>query len=87
MEAYQLSLIIGIALAIAEILTLSFILLGFSIGMLFVAGVQFLFDGFSLSRDLLVFATASGLSFWVFRKFFKKKSDLKPLVQDDINQY
>ena len=73
MDAYQISLIISFVLAIAEVMTLSFILLGFSIGMLVVSGVQYLFDGYSLNRDLMVFAVVSVVSFLVFRKLFKKR--------------
>lgn len=87
MDAYQISLIISFVLAIAEVMTLSFILLGFSLGMLAVSGVQYLFNGYSLNRDLMVFALVSVVSFWVIRKLFKKKSDLKILAEDDINQY
>ena len=87
MDAYQISLIISFVLAIAEVMTLSFILLGFSIGMLVVSGVQYLFDGYSLNRDLMVFAVVSVVSFLVLRKLFKKSSDVKPLREDDINQY
>jgi len=87
MDAYQISLIISFVLAIAEVMTLSFILLGFSIGMLMVSGVQYLFDGYSLNRDLMVFAVVSVVSFLVFRKVFKKSSDVKTLREDDINQY
>ena len=72
MDAYQISLIISFVLAIAEVMTLSFILLGFSIGMLVVSCVQYLFDGYSLNRDLMVFAVVSVVSFLVFRKLFKK---------------
>ena len=79
MDAYQISLIISFVLAIAEVMTLSFILLGFSIGMLVVSGVQYLFDGYSLNRDLMVFAVVSVVSFLVFRKLFKKSSDVSKM--------
>jgi len=49
--------------------------------------VQYLFDGYSLNRDLMVFAVVSVVSFLVLRKLFKKSSDVKPLREDDINQY
>ncbi|MEK0431827.1 MAG: hypothetical protein EBW49_05595 [Betaproteobacteria bacterium] len=87
MDAYQISLIISFVLAIAEVMTLSFILLGFSLGMLAVSGVQYIFNGYSLNRDVMVFALVSVVSFLVIRKLFKKKSDLKMLAEDDINQY
>jgi membrane protein implicated in regulation of membrane protease activity len=87
MDAYQISLIISVVLAIAEVMTLSFILLGFSIGMLVVSGVQYVFDGYNLNRDVMVFAVVSVVSFVVLRKVFKKNSDVKRLAEDDINQY
>ena len=87
MDAYQISLIMAFALAIAEVMTMSFILLGFSLGMLAVAGVQYLFNGYSLNRDVMLFALVSAVSFLVIRKLFKKKSDLTRLAEDDINQY
>ena len=87
MDAYQISLIIAFVLAIAEVMTMSFILLGFSLGMLAVAGAQYLFNGYSLNRDVMLFAVVSAVSFLVFRKLFKKKSDSTRLAQDDINQY
>ncbi|MFM7698417.1 MAG: NfeD family protein [Limnohabitans sp.] len=87
MDAYQISLIISVLLAIAEVMTMSFILLGFSIGMLAVSGVQYVFDGYHLNRDVIVFALVSVISFVVFRRLFKKNSDTKPLAEDDINQY
>ena len=87
MDAYQISLIISFVLAIAEVMTLSFILLGFSLGMLAVSGVQYIFNGYSLNRDVMIFALVSVVSFLVIRKLFKKKSDLKILAEDDINQY
>ena len=72
MDAYQISLIISVVLAIAEVMTLSFILLGFSIGMLAVSGVQYVFDGYNLNRDVMVFAVVSVVSFVALRKVFKK---------------
>ena len=87
LESYQISLIVSFLLAIAELLTLSFLLLGFSIGMLAVALVQLMWDGFNFNRDVMVFAIFSAVSFAVFRKLFRKKSDQKVLSEDDINQY
>lgn len=87
MDAYQISVAVAFALAIAEVMTMSFILLGFSLGMLAVAGVQYLFTGFNLNRDLMVFAGVSAASFLSFRVLFKRKSDVTPLSGDDINQY
>ena len=87
MDAYQISLVLAFALAIAEMLTLSFILLGFGVGLVVVAAVQFATDGFSLNRDVMVFALASAVAILALRRLYKKKSDQKRLEQDDINQY
>ncbi|MEY2619805.1 MAG: hypothetical protein RL522_2807 [Pseudomonadota bacterium] len=87
MDAYQISLVLAFALAIAEMLTLSFILLGFGVGLVVVAAVQFATGGFSLNRDVMVFALASAVAILALRRLYKKKSDQKRLEQDDINQY
>ena len=59
MQAWQISLIVAALLAIAEVLTLSFILLGFAVGMALVALLQFLGDGYSAVRDISIFAVGS----------------------------
>ncbi len=87
METYQISLLLAVVLAIAEVLTLSFILLGLSVGMLAVAMLQYLGGGLSLGRDVLVFALASLLAILLFRRIFRKRSDQQVLEQDDINRY
>lgn len=87
MDAYQISLVVAFALAIAEMLTLSFILLGFGLGMLGVAAVQFVTGGYQVNRDVMVFVTVSALAILALRRIFRKKSDQKRLEQDDINQY
>jgi membrane protein implicated in regulation of membrane protease activity len=87
MDAWQISLLIAVALAIAEVLTLSFLLLGLAIGMVTVAALQFAGDGFSAMRDVLAFAVASFVAVVAFRKLFGKRSDQQKLEQDDINRY
>jgi membrane protein implicated in regulation of membrane protease activity len=87
MDAYQICLVLAFALAIAEMLTLSFILLGFSLGMLVVAGLQFATGGYSFNRDAVVFAAFSAVAILAFRRVYRKKTDQKRLEQDDINQY
>jgi len=41
--------------------------------MLVVSGVQYVFDGYNLNRDVMVFAVVSVVSFVALRKVFKKK--------------
>lgn len=80
-------MIIAFALAMAELLTLSFLFLGFAMGMLGVALFQFSFGGYDFNRDALVFVVVSLVSFVVFRRVFKTKSDQKFWGEDDINRY
>lgn len=86
-DAWQISLIIAFALAILELLSLSFGLLGMAVGMLAVSAAQYWGDGLSINRDVLIFAFASALAFFAFRMVFRKRSDQQKLQQDDINQY
>ncbi len=87
MDAWQISLILAFLLAIAELLTLSFGLLGMAVGMLTVAALQYWGDGLSLNRDILAFALASAAAFIAVRAVFRRRSDQRKLDQDDINQY
>jgi len=87
MEYYQLSIIAGIILIIIEMITLTFIFLGFGIGAFAVSMIQFLLDDFSIGRDSIVFAVFSLISIVIFRKLFKSNSDQKKLMEEDVNQY
>ena len=87
MDPYQISLILAFALALAELLTLSFLLLGFGVGMLGVSLVQYVWGDYIFNRDVLVFAVMSLISFLVFRKLFKNRADQKSAGDGDINQY
>jgi membrane protein implicated in regulation of membrane protease activity len=87
MEMYQISIIAGIVLVIIELFTFTFIFLGLGIAMLAVSVVQFFFDGLSVNRDLMIFAIVSLISIVAIRKIFKKQSDQKNLLEDDVNQY
>lgn len=86
MEFYQLSIIIGISLIIMEMFTLTYIFLGMGVASFAVALVQYLFDGLSLNRDLLIFALVSLMAILVSRKIFKRQSD-QSISTDDVNQY
>lgn len=87
MEMYQISIIGGIVLLIIEMFTFTFIFLGMSIASFVVAFIQYLFDGFSINRDLLTFGVVSLIAIFLIRKFFKKKSDQNKILEDDVNQY
>ena len=87
MQAWQISLIVAALLAIAEVLTLSFILLGFAVGMALVALLQFLGDGYSAVRDISIFPVGSLVATLVFRAVFRRRSDQSPANDDDVNRY
>lgn len=86
MEPFQVTLLLAIALAVGELLTGSFILLGLAIGAAVVAGLQWLGGGLHLNRDLLVFAIASTLAIAGCRRFFRRKDDQQDNA-GDVNRY
>ena len=86
MESYQVTIIIGISFIIIEMFTLTYIFLGMGIASFAVALVQYLFDGMSFNRDLMIFAIVSVIIIVASRKIFKRKSD-QSISIDDVNQY
>jgi membrane protein implicated in regulation of membrane protease activity len=87
MEFYQISISVGIAFIIIEMFTLTYIFLGMGIASFAVALIQYLFDGLSFNRDLMIFAIISVTVILASRKIFKKKSDQSISTEDDVNQY
>jgi membrane protein implicated in regulation of membrane protease activity len=87
MEFYQISISVGIAFIIIEMFTLTYIFLGMGIASFAVALIQYLFDGLSFNRDLMIFAIISAIVILASRKIFKKKSDQSISTEDDVNQY
>ena len=87
MESYQVTIIIGISFIIIEMFTLTYIFLGMGIASFAVALVQYLFDGLSFNRDLMIFTIVSAIVILASRKIFKRKSDQSVLTENDVNQY
>jgi len=87
MEFYQISISVGIAFIIIEMFTLTYIFLGMGIASFAVALIQYVFDGLSFNRDLMIFAIISAVVILASRKIFKKKSDQSISTEDDVNQY
>ena len=87
MEIYQITITVAIALVILELLTGTFVLLGFGVGAFFVGAFQFFFDGLNFNRDILFFSIISLISIYMLRKIFKSKDDQNFLSEDDINRY
>lgn len=86
MEFYQISIIVGISFIIIEMFTLTYIFLGMGIASFAVALVQYLFDGLSFNRDLMIFSIVSAIVILASRKIFRRKSD-QSTSNDDVNQY
>ena len=87
MEFYQISIIVGISFIIIEMFTLTYIFLGMGIASFAVALVQYLFDGLSFNRDLMIFTIVSAIVILVSRKIFRRKSDQSVSTENDVNQY
>ncbi len=86
MEPYQIALVVAFVLALAELLTGAFVLLGLSFGALVVAAIQWWSGSAVLNRDLLIFALCSLVAFVLFRKIFRKPED-QQASSDDVNRY
>lgn len=87
MEFYQITIIVGISFIIIEMFTLTYIFLGMGIASFAVALVQYLFDGLSFNRDLMIFTIVSAIVILASRKIFKRKSDQSVSTENDVNQY
>lgn len=86
MEFFQITIIVGISFIILEMFTLTYIFLGMGIASFAVALVQYLFDGLSFNRDLMIFSIVSAIVIFASRKIFKRQSD-QSISTDDVNQY
>ena len=87
MEFYQITIIVGISFIIIEMFTLTYIFLGMGIASFAVALVQYLLDGLSFNRDLMIFTIVSAVVILASRKIFKRKSDQSISGEEDVNQY
>lgn len=86
MDAYQITFLVALALAMVELVTGAFLFLGMALGAAAVACVQWTAAGFALNRDLLIFAVVSVLAFLVLRKLFARPADQEE-SPDDVNRY
>ncbi len=89
MEPYKISLVLAFALAVVELLTITFIFLSFALSLIVISILQYLTGEFSVNRDIFIFAVFSIFFTIVFRKFFKGDKDQKSLSDkdDDVNLY
>jgi membrane protein implicated in regulation of membrane protease activity len=86
LDLYQWTLAIAIIFFALEIVSGSFLLLGFGIGLLPVAFLHFLTGSIQWGRDIMVFALVATVAFILLRKIFLKRGDSSEALSD-INKY
>jgi membrane protein implicated in regulation of membrane protease activity len=86
-EPYQISVLIAIILALIELVSFTFIFIGFASGMMVTAIFEYLLGNFSWNRDLLIFSITSLLFIYFYRKYFIKNKQEEKIVDDDVNNY
>jgi membrane protein implicated in regulation of membrane protease activity len=86
-EPYQISVLIAIILALIELVSFTFIFIGFASGMIVTAIFEYLLGNFSWNRDLLIFSITSLLFIYFYRKYFIKNKQEEKIVDDDVNNY
>jgi len=86
LRPFELALAAAVILAVLEVLTGTFIFLGFCVGTLAVAVTEFVSSEFSLNRDALVFAAFAMLAIVALRFAFGRRGDTNR-VKGDVNDY
>ena len=86
-EPYQLSVITAIILALIELVSFSFIFIGFASAMMVTAIVEYFLGNFSWNRDLLIFSITSILFIYFYRRYFMKIKPEETMVDKDVNKY
>jgi membrane protein implicated in regulation of membrane protease activity len=86
MQTYQFIYLLALILAVFEIFSTTFILLGFSLGLCTVAFIEQFFGGLGYSANIFVFTFVSAIAIFIFRKFFRSSNDFKK-SDGDVNQY
>jgi membrane protein implicated in regulation of membrane protease activity len=86
-EPYQISVLIAIILALVELVSFTFIFIGFASGMMVTAIFEYLLGNFSWNRDLLIFSITSLLFIYFYRKYFIKNKQEEKIVDVDVNNY
>lgn len=86
-DLYHITLTFILLLLVIELNTGSGMALAASIGLIPVVLMHIVFDDFNFSRDVFTFSITSIITYFLMRKFFRKKSDVTKSVDDDINTY
>lgn len=82
----ELALAAAVILAALEVVTGTFVLLGFCLGCLAVATAEALSGEFNLTRDVLLFAAVAILAIILLRFAFARSGDTR-LAKGDVNEY
>jgi membrane protein implicated in regulation of membrane protease activity len=83
---FEYTLIAAVILAALEVVTGTFIVLGFAVGCCAVALAEFLGGGFNVYRDVMVFAAIASLAIVALRLTFARPGDTAR-VKGDVNDY
>jgi membrane protein implicated in regulation of membrane protease activity len=86
MHPYELALAVAVALGVLEVITGTFIFLGFCLGSLAAAVAEFLSGEFSFGRDALLFAAVGVLAVIALRFAFGHPGDTTH-AKGDVNDY
>lgn len=85
-ELYQWTLFLAFMLLVIEMLSGTFIFLGFAIGLLPLVFIHYFTEEVNWGRDLAIFSIVSAIALFMSRKFFRKHGDTK-VQEQDINNY
>ncbi len=88
MEPYQISLVIALAFAVAEVMTMTFIFLSFALAFVVISIFQYITGGYDINREIILFSVFSVLFTFFFRSLFRGKKDQSVMkTNDDVNLY
>ena len=85
-ELYQWTLFLALIFVVIEMLTGTFLFLGFAFGTLPLVFIHYSTEEIEWGSDLAVFSVVSAISFVLLRKFFRNRRDIKNMDQD-VNDY
>jgi membrane protein implicated in regulation of membrane protease activity len=83
---FEIALGAAVVLAALEVITGTFVLLGFCVGCLAVAAAEALSGDFSVGRDTLVFASVAVTAIIILRLAFARSGD-STISKGDVNDY
>jgi membrane protein implicated in regulation of membrane protease activity len=85
-DLYQWTLFLALMFVVVEMLTGTFLFLGFGIGTVPLVFIHYSTDQVDWGRDLAVFAVVSALSYIALRRWFRNRRDVKRFGAD-VNDY